>query len=397
MRKISPIRMVVLVGLYGFAANLVHPIEPTIYKNLNFPDYMFGVAFACMALTNFAFSPFWGRLCDRYGSGRVMGLCFFGYSASQYLFGICTTEWTLSLARVLAGVFISAISVGQLIYVMRYSPPEKTADNLMYMATAHAVTAPLGYLVGGFLGDRTIFGTVLAQVICLILLGLLFLLLLDDECQPMEVLDRRSLLREINPLKSFGQIRPFLNGFLVVFFTISMLTKFASVCYDQSFNYLIKAEYGFPASYNGMLKALVGVVALISNFTLCRWLLHHTDSLKSTIFILAVQMIMSAGVAVLTDFGAFIVLNVVFFGLNAVYLPLLQATLTRVADRENSGIFAGMFNAVQALGNICGSLAAGFVYAISWRLPFVLTAVLFTLTVLLAVVNLRQSKSLSGV
>ena len=396
MRKISPMRMVALVALDGIIANLVHPIEPTIYKNLNFPDYMFGVAFACMALTNFAFSPFWGRMCDRFGSGKVMGFCCFGYSAAQYLFGICTTELTLSLARVLAGVFISAISVGQLIYVMRYSPPEKTADNLMYMATGYAVATPVGYLIGGFMGDRTVFGTVLAQVFGLILLGVLFLLLLDDECRPMERLDISALLREINPLKSFGQIRPFLNGFLVVFFSIAMLTKFASVCYDQSFNYLIKAEYGFPASYNGMLKALVGIVALVSNFTLCRWLLHHTDSLKSTIFILTVQMVMSAGVAVLTDFGVFIVLNVVFFGLNAVYLPLLQATLTRVANKENSGIFAGMFNAVQALGNIGGSLAAGFVYAISCRLPFVLTAVLFTLSVLLAVVNLRQRKQFIG-
>lgn len=392
MRKRSPMIMVALMGFYSVVANLVHPIEPTIYTNLGFHDYMFGVAFACMAVTNFAFSPFWGKICDRYGSSRMMGYSCFGYAACQYLFGICTTEFTVAAARFLAGIFISTISVGQLIYVMRYSAEQKTAQNLMYLATASSVFSPVGYLIGGFMGDRSVFGTVLAQVIGLALLGVMLLIFLEDDVEQAGTLNAKELLESANPLKSFGEIRPFWNDFLGVFFLISLVTMFATTCYDQSFNYLIKAEYGFPASYNGMLKALVGVVALISNFTLCNWLLHHTDSRHSTIWVLAVQTVLSAGVAVITDLGPFVVLNVVFFGLNAVYLPLLQATLTDVADRENSGVFAGMFNAMRSIGNIGGSLVAGFVYAVNCRAPFGLTAVLYLVSVLLAIVNYRQKK-----
>ena len=40
-------------------------------------------------------------------------------------------------------------------------------------------------------------------------------------------------------------------------------TSFATTCYEQCFNYFIKDQYGFPPSYNGLLKAAVGIIAFI--------------------------------------------------------------------------------------------------------------------------------------
>lgn len=391
MKKISPMRMVFIIGYYSIVANFAHPIEPTIYTSLGFHDYMFGVAFACMALTNFAFSPFWSKMCDKYGCAKMMGYSSFAYAGAQLLFTYCTSEIGIALARLLAGVFISTISVGQLIYIMQHSPREKAGQNLMYNATASAVMSPVGYLIGGFLGDVSIKLCMWAQVIGLLVLGLMYLLLLKDEVkEPAE--GAASIWRDVNPLKSFGEIRPYMNRFLVVFFLLSAVTMFASTCYEQSFNYLIKAEFGFPASYNGMLKALVGVIALIANFTICNWLLHHTDAKCSTIYVLGVQTMISVGVALITDLVPFIIINVFFFGLNAVYLPLLQVTLTEASDEKSNSIFVGMFNAVRSIGMIAGSLIAGFLYAFSYQLPFVLTAALFAVSVALAVVNYRQSQ-----
>ena len=57
LKKVSVRRMIFLMGLYFVFANIVHPIEPTIYTDLGFHDYMFGVAMAAMSLTNFLFAP----------------------------------------------------------------------------------------------------------------------------------------------------------------------------------------------------------------------------------------------------------------------------------------------------------------------------------------------------
>lgn len=391
MKRVSVYRMIFLVGLYSVFANLAHPIEPTIYAELGFRDYIFGVAMAAMALTNFLFAPFWGKVMDRYGCAKITGFSFFGYAAAQYIFASVTTELGIALARLLAGVFISTISVSQLLYIMRCSPREQAPRNLMYNATTSAVFSPVGYLVGGVLGDRSIRLTMMTQVVGLTAIGLIFLLILDDEkaAQPSGY-SPRTLLRDINPLKSFGEIRPYMNGVVAVFFVIAFLTSFSSICYEHSFNYLIKAEYGFPPSYNGYLKALVGIVALVSNATISSYLLRRTNVQKSTVGVLAICVAMSIGIVLIREITPFIAFNVVFFGFNSVYLPLLQATLARLSDKGNHGIFVGMFNAVRSVGMVCGSLVAGFAYAIYSRLPFVVTTVLFAVAVACAALNYRQ-------
>lgn len=389
MKKISVVRMIFLVGLYSIFANLAHPIEPTIYTNLGFHNYMFGVAMAAMSLTNFLFAPFWGKVMDRYGCANITGLSFFGYSFAQYLFAISKTELTMTLARLLAGVFLSTISVSQLLYVMRYSPPEKTNRYLMYTATTSAVISPVGYLIGGVLGDYSIHGTMMVQVVGLAVIGVLFFLILGDET-PTKKASYKMTFWDVNPMRSFSEIGPYLNAMLIVFFGVALLTNFASICYEHSFNYLIKEEYGFPPSYNGMLKALVGIVALISNATICSYLMKKSNIQKSTIGVLAICAVMCFGIVVIKDVTLFILINVVFFGFNSVYLPLVQATLTQMANKEEYGIFVGVFNAIRSVGAVAGSLVAGFAYEVHSRLPFAVTAVLFVVSVVCAWVNYRQ-------
>lgn len=391
MKKVSVFRMIFLMGLYAVFANLAHPVSPTYYAQLGCHDYIFGVAMAAMSLTNFLFAPFWGKIMDRYGCAKITGFSFFGYAFSQYLFGSVTTELGIALARLLAGVFISTISVSQLLYIMRYSPREQAARNLMYNATINAVIAPIGYLIGGMIGDHSVKAAIMTQVAGLTFIGVLFLLILDDEkIEQLPAITGKELLSDVNPLKSFGEIRPYMNAMVAVFFVISLVTNFSSTCYEQSFNYLIKAEYGFPPSYNGYLKALVGIVALISNVTVSTYLLRKTNVPKSTVAVLAICTVMSVGIILIKAITPFIVINVVFFGFNSVYLPLLQATLTKLSDKGTHGIFVGMFNAVRSVGMVFGSLTAGFAYAISSRLPFAVTALLFAVSVFFAVINYKQ-------
>lgn len=389
MKKVSVFRMIFLIGLYSIFANLAHPIEPTIYLNLGCHDYMFGVAMAAMSLTNFLFAPFWGKMLDRFGCAKITGFSFFGYAIAQYMFASVTTELGIALARLLAGVFISTVSVSQLLYIMRYSPAEKASTYLMYNATTCAVLSPVGYLIGGVMGDFSIEVTMMTQVVGLAAIGVLFFLILDDEKTEYK-LSTKGLWKDINPLKSFGEIRPYMNAMVAVFFVIAFATNFASMCYEHSFNYLIKDEYGFSPSYNGLLKAFVGIVAFASNATICAYLLKKTKVQKSTIGVLAVLTAMSILIVLIKDIIPFIVINVLFFGFNAVYLPLLQDTLTKISAKGDHGIFVGMFNAVRSVGSVGGSLVAGFAYAISTRMPFVVTAVLFALTVVCAIVNYRQ-------
>ena len=113
-RKRSILRLFILAAIYFLVANFAHPVEPTFYKLLELPDYMFGVAFAAMATTVFLFSPFWGKMSDRIGPCNVQVICYIGYAIGQlYFFFLAKGIVHVVLARLLAGVFIGGIGVAK--------------------------------------------------------------------------------------------------------------------------------------------------------------------------------------------------------------------------------------------------------------------------------------------
>ena len=160
--------------VFYLAANFAHPVTPTIIKNLQLNDYMFGVALAMMQLANFLLSPFWGKI-NGYISSKVsllIGCC--GYGVAQIWFAYATTEFSIICARLLAGAFVGAIFVSFLTYVVNISDAKDQARYLTYSATISSVAGAFGYLIGGFLGEISIKGTFLIQSITLIASGIFF-------------------------------------------------------------------------------------------------------------------------------------------------------------------------------------------------------------------------------
>ena len=71
--------------------NLAHPVTPAIIKNLHLGDYMFGLAFASMAVTNFLFSPFWGKISRRMRTSTAMALS----SAGKLRVSVYSGHWAV--------------------------------------------------------------------------------------------------------------------------------------------------------------------------------------------------------------------------------------------------------------------------------------------------------------
>ncbi|MBP3398549.1 MAG: MFS transporter, partial [Erysipelotrichaceae bacterium] len=202
MKKNMILRVFCLWGLYSLVANFAHPITPTFIQNLGLHDYMFGVAFACMSLTNFAFSPFWGKISKSFGSSRVMAVCFMGYALAQALFGSATTELQIASARLIGGFFIGGISVNQILYIMEHSPEGKTGQNLATNVTINVVIAAFGYMTGGFLGDYSIGFTFIVQVIGLALLGVMYWFWLEDAHVERQKLNMKEVIKNSNPFQA---------------------------------------------------------------------------------------------------------------------------------------------------------------------------------------------------
>ena len=377
--------------LFNLAANFAHPVTPTIIQDLRLPDYMFGLMLAAMQFSNFLFSPFWGKLNVSISSRQTLLICCTGYGVAQLGFACATTQSMILLARILAGVFVGGIFVSFLTYVINTAKPEDQAKFLTYSATIQAVFGAFGYLVGGLLGEFSIRGTFYLQAFCLGLAGILFRLVCLPDGQ-QEQTDLKKIALETNPLQAFIDGKYFMNMAFVMLFAVNILMNFANTGFDQVFNYYLKDQLGLTSSYNGIIKAAVGLISFVFNMTVCLWIIRKTDTRISITVLMALCAVTALGTLLAPKIWLFILLSVFVYAGYSVSLPVLQNMVAVQADPMRKNLVMGFYNATKSLGSIIGSLMAGFLYAVHIKLPFAVVAVAYGLSLLAAVGYLLQSK-----
>ncbi len=371
--------------LFNLAANFAHPVTPTVIKDLNLHDYMFGVALAAMMLTNFLLSPFWGKI-NVYISSRVsLLICCSGYGIAQIWFAYATTELMIVLARMFAGLFTGGIFVSFLTYIVNMAKPEDQAKYLTINATVKSVAGAFGYMVGGLLGEVSVKLAFLVQAGTLLAVAVGFFLICEsDSSQGLGEVSGQQLVREANPFKAFLDSREFMCTAFVLLFAVNILINFGNTAFDQAFNYYLKDVLGLTSSYNGIIKAAVGFVSFVANMTLCIWIISKTKIRRSMVLLVLVCALSALGTALPVNIGIFILFSVIVYAGYSVSVPVLQNMVAAQADPAQRNLVMGFFNATQSLGSIAGSLTAGFIYSLHVKLPFVCTCLIYFIGVLAA-------------
>lgn len=378
---------------FYLAANFAHPITPTIIKDLQLNDYMFGVALAMMQLSNFLLSPFWGKI-NGYISSKVsllIGCC--GYGVAQIWFAFATTEFSIICARLLAGAFAGAIFVSFLTYVVNVSEAKDQARFLTYSATLSSVVSAFGYLIGGFLGEISIKGTFLIQASIMIFIGIMFFIVCEPDKHETEVLTGKQLVKDANPFKAFLDCRQFMTIAFVTLFAINIFINFGNTGFDQAFNYYLKDQLNLTSSYNGIIKATVGLVSFISNMTVCIWIINRNIMKRSLVMLVSVCALAATGTVLAPNIGLFIGFSILVYAGYSVSLPVLQNMVAKQADLKQKNLVMGFYNATKSLGSIVGSLTAGFIYSVNVKLPFILTAVVYGISIVIATIYLKLKKT----
>ena len=382
--------------LFNLAANFAHPVTPTIIQQLHLPDYMFGLMLAAMQISNFLFSPFWGKLNASISSRQTLLICCLGYGAAQLGFAYARSQAMILAVRVLAGVFVGGIFVSFLTYVINAAKPEDQAKYLTYSATIQAVFGAFGYLVGGVLGEFSIRGTFFLQAATLAGAGILFRIACEDDNTATEALPLPRILRQSNPMKAFLDGRQFMNLSFALLFALNILMNFGNTGFDQVFNYYLKDQLGLTSSYNGAIKAAVGLISFASNMTLCLWIIRKTNVSKSMVVMALFCSAASLGALLIPEIRIYIGCSVLVYAGYSVSLPLLQHMAAVQADPAQKNLVMGFYNATKSLGSIIGSLMAGFLYSLHPKVPFAVVAVAYGLSVFAAVGYLvRRTKETS--
>ncbi len=378
----------IAMSLFHLSANFVHPVTPTLIKNLNQPEYMFGLMFAVMTITNFALSPFWGKI-NLYISSRLsLLICCVSYALCQLGFAYSVNQLQLLTVRALAGIFIGGINVSLLTYVVNDAKPEDQGKYLIYTATNQSVLAAFGYLVGGMVGEYSILLTFWLQFVFLCAAGALFRFgCASDKCIDGTI-PVKQLIIDANPLQAFFEGKHFMTTAFVMLFVINALINLGNTGFDQAFNYYLKDQLNLTSSYNGIIKAVVGFVSFAANMSLCLWIIRKTNVKKSMVVLLLGCTAVSVATVLPLSLRLFMVFGVLVYTGYSVIVPVLQDMVANLSDPAQKNLVMGFFNATRSIGSIIGALAAGFIYGIHAKLPFLCVALSYGLGILVALLFL---------
>jgi len=361
------------------SASFAHPVTPTLFQGLNLGDYMFGYALAAQLTTNFLFSPFWGKLSTFVSSRVSLLISCAGYSLGQLFFALSQTEMQFLLARAFAGMFAGGSFVSILTYIVNTSTDSASrGKNLTLSATITSVAGAFGFFAGGMLGEMGIYVALGAQVLVLLLSGVCFFFICEKDAQiPFSELNIRRVAKEANPFAAFiagGKYITLVFAFLLLSSTMHSLGQ---VSFDQSFNYYLKDVFGFSSGYNGAIKAAMGIITLAANSTVCIYLMTRTNIRKSTFGVFAMSTATMFSIVMTNKVMPFLALNVVFYAMSSVALPMLQNLAADAAVGKDSNLVMGLNNSVRSLGGIIGAATAGASYSVNPKLPFVFSLIAF--------------------
>lgn len=382
-----------LSAMFNIAANLVHPVTPTLIVERNLNSAIFGTALAAMQTTMFLLPPFWGKLCDYIPTKRIMLICCCGYAIGQMIFGAAQNEAMVYGGRIFAGLFTGGCFTAISNHAIHISDADSRGPNLTATVTIQTVAGALGYFVGGLLGLISVEAAFAVQIAMLILCGILFQLWCVDDTVLIPKPDHPLTLKEVNPFSAFISARTFMTPMLGLLFAIVAVSGIGYNAYEQSFNYYIKDQFQLSSAYNGTVKVIIAVVTMVMNATVCLYLQKKTDTNKSFLPVLLLTMLPVASAILFKNplpfFGAYIA----YYALHAVRIPLLQTLVASRATEKTSNSVMGFYQSMNSLGSIFGALFAGLIYAANPVFPFILALLAFAAASLIGGIYVKRHTS----
>lgn len=393
MKNKRKLAFFIICVCFSMAANFAHPVTPTLIVERGLDSSVFGTALAAMMTTMFLFSPFWGKLCSYIPTRRIMLLCSVGYAVGQAVFAAAQNEVMVFVGRIFAGCFTGGCFTAFSNYVINIGDEQSRGPDLTALVTIQTVAGALGYFVGGFLGLVSVETAFLAQIIVLVVCGILYqLLCLDDT--PFKIKPEKPLtLREANPFSAFAAAKTFMTPMLALAFGIIAISGLGYNAYEQSFNYFIKDQFSLNSAYNGTIKVIIAALTMVMNSTLCIYLQKKTDIHKTFLPVLAASAALVGLALFVKTRLPFMAIYIVYNGLIALRGPLLQSLVADRATRENSNTIMGFFQSMNSLGSIFGALFAGLIYGVDPMLPFALAFGAYGLACLLGIAYVRRHKA----
>lgn len=379
-------KILILSGLIWIVSNLVHPITPTHFTNLNLPDHVFGTSYAAMVFAMFSMAPIWGSIGDKGKRIKSLSIVTFLYGIFQIGLGFSTTLTTVIISRVLAGTMASGFNVGLMSALVDISDPEDRQINIANYAAIMSVTSAIGFFLGGIIGYLPTIWSFIIQGLSMILISLWIKFFIKETNPQIEKNEAKKPVFIWDILKDVSKSKEIFNFWILIFLGITFFVGISFRGNNVAFNYYLKAELDMKPIVNGISTGLIGILGLIANLTINVWLINRTNLKKSLTALLFISTILGYMIFRSKSPYMFLTTSLLFFVAYSIQVPILQSFASE-GQSSDIGLMLGIFNAVTYLGEMIGSTVSGFSYDYNSKLPFLIGAISFGIGLILSLIN----------
>ena len=406
MKKYSllTVFIVVLIDLMGFG--IVLPLLPFYASKFNASAISIGLLYSIYSLAQLIFSPIWGNLSDRVGRRPIMLMSTLGAVFAYLLFAFSNSLQVLFLSRLIAGIMGGNISTAQA-YVADVTEHKDRAKGMGLIGAAFGIGFVIGPALATFLIHPVFHQTfdklglnslsaiidqnkyALPGIVAAFFSLISFLLVLFKLPESLDKTIRSDSERVVRSSIFSGSFWVSLaqsgggakKNILPVLMLCLLLLSFGQSSLYSAFPLFCKKILDLSAEKVGMQFVYMGLVAVLIQGGLIRPLEKRFG--EKNLFLLG-SAVMAIGLALIPFASsekiltAYLLLMTVGASLNG---PTLTSLISKQSDPSRVGSTMGISQGFSALGRVIGPTWGGALFAVSFRLPFICTAALISLTI----------------
>lgn len=394
-RKFPLIIVLASIFLDFLGYGIIIPFLPFYIQKFEIGGLAIGLFFTSYAIAQFIFTPFWGRLSDKWGRRPIIILSLFGTAVYLLIFIVMPSLWWLLGARIIGGIFGSSMAVGQA-YISDITPDRGKTASMGYFGAAYGAGFIAGPALGGYfanagiglpdcllIGKRALCVTgyisgspliipfIIASLLAFIGGVTAYIFLPESLSLRKSYFFRASHGRDmIFPRLNENNHWRFLNGFSYVFrqkkilflILLYFLGIFSFVNLESVFSIFSSLKFSLTPKDIGYFFSYIALLTIITQVVVVP---YFSRRLSDFIILLAGGFCFGVGLLLLplapTTAGFIGILTIVSLGIGLSY-PAILGMISKLSDNNDYGVVMGVTQSAAHLAQIFGSLWAGFTF-----------------------------------